>query len=151
MSLNAVSAKQNADVMSVHASTRSKRLKVNKFASFPAYNLQEIGAEQDWKLLRASLAFAAYAEKDLRVGESFFTSFRAGQNFVALIIGGLFLQTVLNTAQRGSAATLDITTISVLEAHMFYRSIAVVGITFQAKTLKCSHSYSTETPLGFTV
>lgn len=70
---------------------------------------------------------------------------------MALINRSQFLQTVPYSARRGSLATLDIKTPSKLKIQMLFLSIVMVEKAIHAKDLKCSCSYSIETPLRYTV
>lgn len=66
-----------------------------------------------------------YEKKDPFVRVFSYSFFRAGKTSVAFINRGQFLQTVLNTAQKGSVASLDKRTSSVLEAHIFFHNTVV--------------------------
>lgn len=78
-------ANKIADVTRANEKARSKPLKVTILACIPDPNLQNIGMKQVCAVPEASLALAAYAEKDFCLRKFFNTLFRAGQTFVTLI------------------------------------------------------------------
>lgn len=83
-----------------------------------------------WSTTRSCYVFR---ERPLRA-QVFNTHFRNGQISVALIDQGHFLLTVLDYTRRGAQATLDITTVSVLEVQMFSPSRAVLKKAIEART-----------------
>lgn len=84
------------------------------FESVPHPRHQKISTEQGPQVLPASLVISTCAEKDPPMHEFFNILNRAGQSSETLTNGGFSLETVLNTAQRGTLATSDIITPSIL-------------------------------------
>lgn len=64
---------------------------------------------------------------------------------------GHFLQSVIEFAWQEVLATFDIISPFVLKIQIICHSIAVIEDAIQAKSLKCSCSYSTGTLLGCTL
>lgn len=104
----------------------------------PDPDSQETDTKQVWQRLRAFLGISSYAVKDPFLRNFIYSFFRAGQSSVALINGGQFLQTLLNTARRGSVSILGIKISSVFKFHMFFYNMAMVKNVIQAKNLTCS-------------
>lgn len=148
---NTITAKKIVGVTKAKSTSASKASNLAMFASVPDPDLQETNTKWVCQALRASPAFATYAEKDPLVREFFYTLFRNRQNSVVLINKNQCLQTVLNCTCRGAIATIHIVTLSVFEFQLMFHSIARVEEAIRAKHLKSSRSYFKETIFGYTV
>lgn len=129
----------------------SKLLKLTMFGRIPNLSLSEIGMEQIFMIVRASVSPKTYAEKEPSERIFFYTFICTRQYSITVIKEGIVLQVVLNSASESSIATLDSSVPSVLEVHMFFHSIATVGEINQVKALKFSRSYPTRILNGHTV
>lgn len=149
--LNIFPRKNIAVVKEVKSSAHLKlfTLLVSSFISH--FVLQELGMEQIWQLLRASLHLAMVAGNDHCVLEIFYIIIYAGERFVALINSVQFLPTVCDSAIWGDLVLLGIKASTVFMIHQLILQIAFVYEAIQAKAPKYSYSYSTEVSTAYIV
>lgn len=133
---NTVLVQKNVDLMKAEAGARAEFLNTLMFAVFPGLNPIMIGTELALRILKASFAIGANAQKDPCFCGFFSTFHRFRPSFVALIIKSRFLHHVFNSACRGALAMLHIIASSIFEVNIVLHRTAMEKKAIRQKALE---------------